>query len=298
MNNLPRRSVVLPTLALFATLYGCATTTSPTNAKPARSGDCIPEVIDTYTPDRRALSLVACFNEPDPALRDAYGYTQFAAVLRDGGLTDETVLALNDQVSLMLKQPDSDGFQQPFAALALAEIVRVDRIKPVFNNVQRSAIVKLATDYVINVRDYRGFSEAEGWRHGVAHGADLLLQLTLNPNIRDEAMPEIVNAAISQVPGYNKHAYVFGEPGRLARPVLYAAQRRVIANDAWRPLLMALARPNGAEWAEAYNTESDLARLHNTRAFLQSLYSQIAEVEAEAFQPFKNAVRDALRALP
>lgn len=296
MNYMASRIASL--LALTVALCGCASTAVTPAQQPARTGNCDPARFDTYTPDQRALSLVGCLSEADPQLRDTYGYTQFAAVLRDGALADETVMALNSQISILLQQPDDAGFRQPFAALALAEVVRADRVKPLFNNVQRNDIVSLATDYVINVRDYRGFDDTQGWRHGVAHGADLLLQLTLNPNIRDEAMPEIVNAAMSQAAGHDGHAYVFGEPGRLARPVLYAAQRRVIANDAWGPLLMALARPNGAEWTQAYNSEEDLARLHNTRAFLHSLYSQVAEVEAEAFQPFKKAVRDALRALP
>ena len=37
----------------------------------------------------------------------------------------------------------------------------------------------------LSVRDYRGFDAKQGWRHGVAHGADLLLQLSRNRHAVD-----------------------------------------------------------------------------------------------------------------
>lgn len=34
---------------------------------------------------------------------------------------------------------------------------------------------------VIAICDYRSFDERDGWRHAVAHAADLLMRLALNP---------------------------------------------------------------------------------------------------------------------
>ncbi|MEL6870252.1 MAG: DUF2785 domain-containing protein [Pseudomonadota bacterium] len=304
----------LGALAIGLVLTGCAGQTADTPAAAVTAPvDCSPGDMDraqmlawreqgftanALERDVYALELMDCFGHPDPVLRDDIGYSGLAALMRSGLLADATVLAIWDTAMTQLQQPDLAGFRQPFAALALAEVVRADRIKPLFTEAQRMQIIRLATSYVVNVRDYRGYSDTEGWRHGVAHGADLLLQLTLNPNVRDESIPDIVSAALTQVAAHNGHFYVFDEPGRLARPVLYGARRRVIANDAWGPMLMRLAQPNGTEWSDAYDSTVQLARLHNTRAFLQYVYIQVADVDAPAFQPFKTAVREALRALP
>ena len=67
---------------------------------------------------------------------------------------------------------DAAGFRKPFAALALSEVARSDRVEPVFTGEQREQLVAAAAAYLGGVRDYRGFSETEGWRHGVAHNGD------------------------------------------------------------------------------------------------------------------------------
>ena len=46
---------------------------------------------------------------------------------------------------------------------------------------QLQQAVDAAARYLQSVRDYRGFDEREGWRHGVAHGSDLIWQLAVNP---------------------------------------------------------------------------------------------------------------------
>jgi hypothetical protein len=95
------------------------------------------------------------------------------------------------------------------------------------------------------VRDYRGFVAGEGWRHGVAHGADLLMQLALNPALDKAQLDRILGRVARQVapPG---QAYVFGEPERLARPVLFAAARGLHTEAEWTAwLAQAAAAPPG-----------------------------------------------------
>src|SRR5690606_22331598 len=89
---------------------------------------------------------------------------------------------------------------------------------------QRIALVTTATTYVEGVRDWRGFDETDGWRHGVAHGADLLMQLALNPALEKPQLDPILAAVARQVAPAG-HFYIYGEPERLARPVVFALQR-------------------------------------------------------------------------
>ena len=255
----------------------------------------VPPSID---PDKLVLALAKCLPERDPVLRDSVGYAGIAAILRSGNVDAETVRALKSRLLRMLRANDPDGFARPFAALGLAEVARVDRVGPMFSQDERAELVAAATDYVENVRDYRGFDDVEGWRHGVAHGADLLMQLVLNTELDDSHLRPIVAAALSQAGAADGHAYIFGEGQRLARPVLFAARRGVIDDDEWQALFAPLATPPGESWGDAFSSTADLAILHNTRQFLLAVYASVAESTNPAFSGTRDAARTALSALP
>jgi hypothetical protein len=111
------------------------------------------------------------------------------------------------------------------------------------------------------VRDYRGFDEREGWRHGVAHGADFALQLALNPALDRAALDRLLGAIASQVVPRGGHFYVYGEPERLAAPVLYIGKRNLHDVDEWRKWFAALAEPKPlASWRDAFKSQAGLAK--------------------------------------
>lgn len=248
--------------------------------------------------DALVLELADCLSNPDPLARDSVGYTGIATILREGNVAAETTRALMTRLLAMLEVEDESGFAQPFAALALAEVARVDRLSPLFSDAERAELVAAATGYISSIRDYRGFDDVDGWRHGVAHGADFLMQLVLNAELGDEHVRSIVAAALSQVRAANGHAYVFGESQRLARPVLFAARRELITADEWQALFAPLTEPPGDSWQAAFSSTRKLAILHNTRQFLLAVYASIAESENAAYAGIRDAARSALAALP
>jgi hypothetical protein len=115
-----------------------------------------------------ALDLVPCLGSADSTLRDKIAFEALAAWMRGKQLTAMTVGAVRDRLLPQLAPdfPDPTGFQQPFAVLVMAEVVRVDRVDPVMNDQQLRQLVDASTRYLQAVRDYRGFDEREGWRHG------------------------------------------------------------------------------------------------------------------------------------
>ncbi|MEE4163356.1 MAG: DUF2785 domain-containing protein [Woeseiaceae bacterium] len=247
-----------------------------------------------------ALALVDCLGSADPELRDAIGYTGLATLLRAGDIDDGVVRQLRTELVTLLNGGDAGGagFLEPFAALALAEVARVDRISPLFSADERAQLVDTATAYLGGIRDYRGYSDTEGWRHGVAHGADLLLQLVLNPALDAADVRPIVRAALSQVRAANGHAYIYGEGRRLARPVLFAARRDVISATEWQDLFAALTAPPGASWDEAFRSSDQLAVLHNLRGFLLEVYAGVAQSPRAELAGLRDAARTALEQLP
>jgi hypothetical protein len=242
------------------------------------------------------FELVECLGNPDPKLRDEVGFGGLQKMLRGGKTDAATLQALRVRLLAILAEPaDAAGFRQPFAALALSEVARVDRLQPFLSAGEREQLVQAAARYLAGVRDYRGFDEREGWRHGVAHGADLMLQLSLNPRL-DRPLAEAMLAAIAQqvVPA-GDHFYRYGESERLMAPVFYLARRGWLTAEDWeRWFAPSLARlPKGGA-----QTQAGLAARHNLGAFVSALYLSVRESgNAEVEQAMLPALKKAAKAL-
>ncbi|HVI26957.1 MAG TPA: DUF2785 domain-containing protein [Xanthomonadaceae bacterium] len=234
--------------------------------------------------------LVACLDDGDPALRDALAYETLARWMRAGLLPPAELAALRARLYARMEAEDPDGVGIPFAVLALSEVARTDRIAPWMDAAGRAEMLARATAYLEGVRDYRGFVEGEGWRHGIAHGADWLLQLALNPAIDRAGLERIVRAVDRQLVA--DHAYVFGEPARLARPLLAAARRGVRDEAQWTAWCARLRERVGARWWE---DGKGLARRHDLNAFLLEAEHEIAR--DPALQPLAPGVAATLQAL-
>jgi hypothetical protein len=249
--------------------------------------------------DEAVLQLAGCLAQSDPFLRDSVGYEGLATLLRSGRVSEATRRALLQRLTATLKAPDEPGFARPFAALALSEVARTDRIESFLVPAERAAVVVAATDYLKSVKDYRGFDDETGWRHGVAHGADLVLQLVLNGEVSGEQLQTMMGAVAYQVIPRAPHAYVFGEPQRLARPVLYAAARGSLLPAFWSDWFATLSDPAPlAQWQDAFHSERDLVRLHNLRAFVLSVFAEAVMSDDEALQPLLTESRKLLELLP
>jgi hypothetical protein len=170
--------------------------------------------------------------------------------------------------------PDDAGFRRPFSALTLAEVARADRVQPFLSAAERHDLVGVATAYLASVRDYRGFDATDGWRHGVAHGADLLLQLGLNPAVDAAELRRILSAIATQVMPPGAHFYVYGEGDRLMTPLFYIGRRDALSTEEWSAWFSALAAQRiKADPA----TQASLAARHNLSQFLLELYASIRE---------------------
>lgn len=243
--------------------------------------------------NRLALALTACLASPDPTLRDGIAFEAYAHWLRARQLTPQTMRALATDLEARLVAHDPNGFEPPFAALVLSEVARADRIEAYLDVSARQRLLDGALRYFTQVRDYRGFDEREGWRHGVAHGADLLLQLGLNPALSADHLQRIADAIAAQVTPEG-HFYIYGESERLARPIIFMAQRGLISEEQWTAYFAQFANVGESPYA----SQAGLARIHNAKAFLQTIYlnAQLsANTEDNAMLP---GVEAALRALP
>ncbi len=234
-----------------------------------------------FSYDAFAIELVECFGDPDPALRDTVGYEGFANLLRNKKVSPQTIKLLSRKLTDMITTPDPRGFRPPFAALALSEVARADLFDEIFTDEERAALVDTSATYMRSVTDYRGYDENEGWRHGVAHGADFLMQLSRNEALTRDELVTIRDAIAAQV-APDAHFYIYGEGERLARPILFIAMRGVFTEEEWAGWFAALggeASPNDAPF-----TQASLARRHNLKAFASAIYISASRSEAEGLK--------------
>lgn len=260
------------------------------------------KVEDAARREALAAGLLACLADPDPLLRDGVAYEALAAWMRDGQLSSAALQNITRTLVLQLApgRADTAGFAQPFAALTLSEVARVDRMRPFLAGDERAGLLDAAINYVSAVRDYRGFDARDGWRHGVAHGADLLMQLALNPAFGRAEHDRILGAVAVQVAPPGEHFYIYGEGERLARPVLLIARRGTLDAPAWSAWIRHVVTPAPfKDWEAAMQTQAGLARRHNLTVFLLVLYASLREGLDEASrQTLLPAVAEAVRSMP
>jgi hypothetical protein len=250
------------------------------------------QVADDATRQTLALALQSCLASPDPVLRDEIGFEALSHWMRSAQLRPATLHTIRATQLAQLTQSAQpkpspfqasglgesgavpSGFAQPFAALTLAEVARVDRKQAFLTPEQRQQLVSVATSWLAALRDYRGFDEKDGWRHGVAHGADLMLQLSLNPALDKPQMEAMLAAIATQVAiGPNEHVYRYGEGERLMAPVFYLARRSEIAASEWDAWFTRLLAP----LKKGPTTQASLVLRHNLSGFLLPLYFSLQE---------------------
>jgi hypothetical protein len=246
-----------------------------------------------------ARNLLACLYAPDAKLRDRIGYEAYSTWRHNKSLDAATWQFIESSLLAVLNtsKPDPDGVIKPFAALVLAEAIKADRAAPYLSQEERRSLLNAATNYLSALRDYRGFDGDVGWRHGVAHVADLLAQLALSPAFGKTEMGQILAAITTQIVPADAHFYVFGESERLAMAVAVVASRGVYTADDWSAWLMKIASPTPfANWDDVYFSQSGLAKRHDTMSFLLALYaqtsvdkrsavSQLAPIAVKAMEP-------------
>ena len=242
---------------------------------------------DAARRDELALGLLDCLGDADPVLRDGTAFEGLSRWMREKSLAPETLAALRERLQYELNAPPEDelGVRQPFVALVLSEVARTDRVEPWLTPEQRASLVTDAAAYLAGVRDYRGDIDGQGWRPGVAHGSDVALQLAVNPAIDRDQLDKLLAAVKAQVVAADGHAYIHGEPGRLARVVFFAAQRDLHDKAHWDAWLKEIANPGPLEaWGNAFQSEAGLARLHDTRSFLHALLALSVRSEDAALR--------------
>jgi hypothetical protein len=232
---------------------------------------------------KTALAMLDCLGNSNPQLRDEIAFEALSFWMRGELLSSETVHRIREQLlkHILDKTNSADeGFSKPFAALVLAEVARVDRRKAFMSDAQRQEMVETAALYLSQIVDFRGFDEKTGWRHGVAHAADWMMQLSLNPALT-KTQHETMLAALAQQIRNERHFYQYGEAERLMTPVFYLGLRSSLTSEDWDRWFTNLL---STSLDLKKTNQASLARKHNLSAFLSAFYVNLQESKQLALQ--------------
>lgn len=257
------------------------------------------EIADGAEREQFARAITACLSSPEPFLRDGIAFEALSHMLRASQLGAETRINLAHDLLTRLAADPGDGFERPFAALVLSEIVRADMMEAYLPAGMRTEILDAATVYMRGIDDYRGFEEGAGWRHGVAHGADLLMQLARNPGVNEAAQFLAIRDAVAAQLMPTGHFYIFGEPERLMRPIIMLAQRGAFTESEWTEWFNAQASPAPySAWGDVFQAQAGLAKLHNLRAFLYATWVNARLSESTGDDALLAGAEAALQQIP
>ncbi|XOV78507.1 MAG: DUF2785 domain-containing protein [Aestuariibacter sp.] len=255
------------------------------------------------TTDQNRQILVSqlhhCLASPDPEVRDGVAYEAYFTWLRDEKITAEQLKVLFERLTKALenRRSDKQGVYLPFVALVYSEVVRVDRINSYLSEEQRQRSVNAIVQYLKDITDYRGFDDKSGWRHGVAHSADVVLQLALNSNVDGAMLSQLAQGMKAQIVPESGHFYIYGEPERLARATAYAMLREDLSLEYWQTWLVNLADPAPfEEWGDVFKSQQGLAMRNNLRQFLTNLYTMIAASQNERLVTLTPLISEHIRA--
>ncbi len=109
----------------------------------------------------------------DPVLRDEYVYRFFWTIIRHDLLADETLIELFDTMHHNI-HPGKPILTRSFSYLVLAALIKRHSVKTFLDQARLNDVYETAIKAFGEETDMRGYDEAIGFVHAIAHGADLL----------------------------------------------------------------------------------------------------------------------------
>ena len=207
------------------------------------------------------LELASYVDEPDPEIRDQFGYE-----IQRHFLHDTAALSANDLNALydaylphVLKGLGEQGttsvFARSFAMLNLKELAAVDLSRPFLTQARFDDLFGQAELALRFEQDLRGYDDKHGWAHATAHAADLLRVLARNAKLKPAQQSRLISA-VAQRARSTSAVFVWGEDARLAGALMLVLHRSDFASDAFQSWFDTLRRDQKQLWQGKFNAQN------------------------------------------
>lgn len=244
-----------------------------------------PVVIEAEKADANTLAaaLLQCLNSPNSELRDEIAYGLFSNWLRNERLSTERQQFMLHQLSANLSNGETElSLQRSFSALIISELLRADAINAFMTEPQREQLLQTSVTALREERDYRGWEEALGWVHPIAHMSDVMWRFALHPALTEDQAEKILSV-VRRKATTTESFYHFNEGDRLARPLVILLRREALPSSAWVNWLTSFELPHSVNsWPEVFGSTAGLTELHNTKLFIRALSDQLQEIELDS----------------
>ena len=231
---------------------------------------------------------------------------------------DEERLAMAERakhnITIGLGDLESDGvFLRTYSILLLNDLTDFDRQHPYLAESEIRDRLELYLTYLEKEQDLRGYvSPEKGWAHGIAHVADSLGILSLNPYLNGSDLIRLLNAIATKLRHPMRSVYLHSEEERLARAAVTICQRNLLTIEQisdWlnRSIEPDRRRPSGRfvwddfekhPWRKILTDPTErLCAYRNVQNFLRAFYFQWqrCENQLEIQQPLQEEIQRALQ---
>ena len=214
-----------------------------------RAEDLLPELIDALG------STDPIVRERSMDVLDAWG--------TEGRLSDGTLIDLGtrmaDDLSRGLGEAGTDSvFRRSYAALILSLSLGADQLFDAGMVAGRTGYLtpelvrpwlEAALSSLRSERDMRGFVDAKGWAHAIAHMSDALCQFARSPHVSSNQQRAILEAIADRLMTPVDSVFVQDEGGRLMRVAYHLLLRGDLPVDAYVAWLEGFrTTPDGRTW--------------------------------------------------
>ncbi|WP_312193599.1 DUF2785 domain-containing protein [Exiguobacterium sp.] len=222
--------------------------------------------------------LLLHIGSTDPELRDGLIYPQLATYIASESFTIGEANRLFDFIlsghGLMYRMGTADTtavLTRSFSALALAELLVMDKIRHLLTQSQLDRLSTYLQTYLEQEKDVRGFIDGFGWAHSMAHIADVYAVWFTHPASRPQEEIGAIDAMIRQLIR-SDYLYIDEEADRMVTAWLQAC-RHGLSEDV---LLQRIER-NIKEWLESDVTwgDAEWTTYRNVKQMLQTLYFRL-----------------------
>jgi hypothetical protein len=248
-------------------------------------------------------ALVELLGSPDPELRDDVAYTALVYwVTRQQLYSDDELRQLTNTLrdglyDQLIENPTNSVLRRSFSALALSVLAYHDLTASFWSEDDVHALVETACDYLLAEQDVRGYHNGTGWRHAVAHTADLMKFLARNPKSSEGDHLRMLNTMAERLMKPVAYVYIHDEDERLTQAVTDILKRRTLT-DAVLIGWMERIRDWKQEHANSGNFDPLIhAPYMNLKTFIRSVYLmlQMLAQQDEHYRPLEQEAQKVVR---
>ncbi len=226
--------------------------------------------------------LLLHIGSTDSELRDGLIYPQLATYIASESFTIEDTNRIFDFIlsghGLMYRMGTADTtavLTRSFSALALAELLVMDKTRHLLTQSQLDRLSTYLQTYLEQEKDVRGFIDGMGWAHSMAHIADVYAVWFTHPASRPQEELGTIDAMIRQLIR-SDYLYVDEEADRMVTAWLQACRHGLSEDVLLQRILQRIER-NIKEWLESDVTwgDAEWTTYRNVKQMLQTLYFRL-----------------------